>query len=75
MGIIVNKDTERRTELSDRITTSLRERASQTSGRAETDYVDKSEYSKDLKQTGKYTWVWFVLILLAVISLVVIFLF
>ena len=75
MAIIVNKETEKRTELSDRVTTSLRERASQTSGKAETDFVDKSEYGKDLKKTGRFGWVWFVLILLAIISLIVIILF
>lgn len=75
MGVIVNKESEKRTQLSDRVTTSLRERASQTSGKAETDFVDKSEYSKELRKSGKFAWVWFVLIVLAVISLIIIFLF
>ncbi len=50
MGIIVNKETEKRTELSDRVATSLRERSEQTSGKAETDYVKGSEYGKNLRK-------------------------
>lgn len=75
MAIIMNKETEKRTELTDRVTTSLRERAAQTSGKAETDFVEKSEYGKELRKSGRFGWVWFVLILLAAISLIVIFLF
>lgn len=75
MGIIVNKETEKRTELSDRVATNLRERSAQTSGKAETDFVAGSEYGKDLRKTGRFGWIWFILILLAAISLIVIFLF
>jgi len=73
MGIIVNKEMEKRSELTDRVSTSLRERAERTSGEAETDFVDNSEYGKDLKKSGRFSWVWFILILLAAVSLVIIF--
>ena len=75
MAIIMNKETEKRTELSEKVTTNLRERASQTSGEAKTDFVDGAEYAKGLKKSGRFSWVWFLLVLLAVISLIVIFLF
>ena len=74
MGIIVNKEMEKRSELSDKVSSSLRERAERTSGEAKTDFVKGSEYSKGLKGSGKFSWIWFVLILLAAISLLVIFL-
>ena len=69
MGIIVNKETERRTELTDRVSSNLRERTRQTGREAETDFVDDSEYAKDLKKGSRFSWFWFVLILLAVVSI------
>ncbi len=73
MAIIMNKETEKRSELTNRVTTSLQERARQTGREAETDFVDKSEYRKNLKRSGRFSWVWFVLILLAIVSLLIIF--
>ena len=75
MAIIMNKQAEKRSELTDRVTTSLKERERRESGKAETDFVEDSEYRKGLKKTGRFAWIWFVLILLAIISLIVIFLF
>jgi len=75
MAIIVNKETEKRTELTNRVATNLQERNRRTGREAETDFVENSEYRKGLKKSGRFTWVWFILILLAIISLIVIFLF
>lgn len=70
MGIIVSKDNDMSSKLNQRITADLRERASKTSLGDDPDLVEDSDYAKDLKKTGKHTWIWIVLVVLAVISLV-----
>ena len=72
MGIIVSKNNEENSRLNQRITADLRERANKTTLGEDPDLVEDSDYAKDLKKTGKYTWIWVVLIILAIISLVVI---
>ena len=73
MGMIVHKEHQRRSELNDRITEELRERArAEELDDDEPDYVEDSDYKKDLKKTGKFSWIWFVLIGLALISIVII---
>lgn len=69
MGIMMSKDMSRNSELNERISADLRARA-QNSQREDPDYVDDSNYIKDTKKTGKFTWVWIVLIVLALISLI-----
>lgn len=68
MGIMMSKDEDRNSELNRRISADLRARA-QSSEREDPDYVEDSAYVKDTKKTGKFTWVWIVLIVLAIISL------
>lgn len=68
MGIMMSKDMSRNSELNKRISADLRARA-QSEDREDPDYVDDSAYIKDTKKTGKFTWVWIVLIVLALISL------
>ncbi len=63
---------DRNSELNKRISADLRARA-QSDERDDPDYVDDSNYIKNTKKTGKFAWIWFVLIILAVISLVCIF--
>lgn len=70
MGIIVSKDNDENSRLNQRITADLRERANKTSYGEDPDLVEDSDYAKDLKKTGKYTWIWVVLVILAIISLV-----
>ena len=73
MGVIVNKDNTKKDELSRRIDADLRMKMSGGAGviNGETpDLVDESEYVKDFKKTGKFGWVWVVLIILAVLSLI-----
>lgn len=72
MGIIVSKNNDENSKLNQRITADLRERANKTTLGEDPDLVEDSDYAKDLKKTGKYTWIWIVLIVLAIISLVVI---
>ncbi|MCL1840099.1 hypothetical protein FWF89_03885 [Candidatus Saccharibacteria bacterium] len=72
MGILV-QDTGKRSELQDRISSELREKAQRTSQEGDdVDLVEDSAYTKELKKTGRFGWFWFALILLAVISVIVI---
>ena len=72
MGIIVSKNNEENSKLNQRITADLRERAQKTTLGEDPDLVEGSDYAKDLKKTGKYTWIWIALIVLALIALVII---
>ena len=72
MGIMVQKD-EDKSKLNEQINADLRERAERTSKEMDPDYVEDSDYTKDLKKTGRFAWVWAVLIVLAIISLIIIF--
>lgn len=74
MGVIVNKNNQQDNELSRRINADLREKALRASGVVgddETpDFAEDSEYVKDFKKTGRFGWVWVVLIVLAIISII-----
>lgn len=75
MGVIVNKK-ESQDELTRRINADLREKAIATSDIADgsdVDLAEDAEYLKDLKKTGRFSWVWIVLIVLAILALIVIF--
>jgi len=67
MGIMVSKDLEHNSELNRRITSDLRARTESVEKLHDPDYGEVD--SADTKHTGKFTWVWIVLIILAVISL------
>lgn len=71
MGMIVHKETQRRSELDDMLAAELRERA-KAEDRKDDELVADSDFTKDLKKTGNFSWIWFVLIGLALISLVLI---
>ncbi len=74
MGIIVNKEDNKNSDLEQRISADLRAKAVAEAPDGEvTDFETDSEYLRDTKKTGRFTWVWVVLIVLAIISLVVIF--
>ena len=77
MGVIVNKENNLDNELSRRIDADLRARAMETvdidggeGDSVETDFTDDSEYMRDLKKTSKFGWMWVVLIVLAILSLI-----
>ena len=76
MGIIVTKDEDKKSELTRRINADLMEKSRRNSGqqgrRRDPDFVEDADYSEDLKETGKFSWIWFVLVGLALISLVII---
>ena len=71
MGIIVEKE-KTHSELDERIRADLRRKASENSNNEILDFTENSAYSKDSKKTSRFGWIWFILILLAAISLVVI---
>ena len=69
MGVIVHKETERKSELNDRIAADLRTRAKMEE-QEDPDLVEDADYVRDLKKTGSFGWIWFVLIALALVSLI-----
>jgi hypothetical protein len=74
MGVIVNKNNQQDNELSRRISADLREKAIRASGvvgNDETpDFAEDAEYMQDFKKTGRFGWVWVVLIVLAILSVI-----
>ena len=77
MGVIVNKEQEKNSELSRRIDADLREKALKAtrSRNGDVDLAEDAEYLKDLNKTSRFGWVWIVLIVLAILSLISIFCF
>ena len=73
MGIIVNKENSKNNDLERRITADLRAKAVEAAPDSEvTDFVGDADYIRDTKRTGRFAWVWIILIVLAIISLVII---
>lgn len=76
MGIIVTKDEDKKSDLTRRINADLieksRRNSKQSRGRRDPDFVEDSDYSEGLEKTGRFSWIWFVLVGLALISLVII---
>ena len=70
MGIMATKETDKNVELTERINADLRARMQESSASADKDFAENSEYVKDLEKTGKFSWIWFVLIALAVVALI-----
>ena len=65
---------EEQSKLQERITADLRERSRRNSkNEGEVDLVEDSEYLKNPQKTSRFSWFWFVLITLAVLSLAIIF--
>ena len=70
MSIVTNKD-EDKSRLSQRINADLRAKMVETSKTTDDpDLIEDSEYVKDMKKTGKFGWVWIVLIVLALMSII-----
>ncbi len=71
MGVIVNKEDDKNNELAKRINADLRARAMAEADNGENpDFAEDPEYLKDTKKTGRFGWVWLVLIVLAIISMI-----
>ena len=64
MGIMVSKKDDVTDELTRRINADLREKMNASSkpvgDKEDPDYVEDSDYVRDLKKTGKYSWIWIV---------------
>ena len=74
MGILVNKEDNKNEDLERRISADLRAKAAETFDDGEvTDFASDSEYVRETTKTNRFAWVWIVLIILAIISLVIIF--
>ena len=70
MGVIVNKEQEKNKALSDRINADLRAKTLVAADSEDVDLAEDAEYLNDLKKTGRFGWVWVVLIVLAILSLI-----
>lgn len=70
MGILVSKDEDENSILQEKINADLRERVQSTSEPTDKDFAETSDYVADLQKTGRFSWIWIVLIILALISLV-----
>ena len=72
MGVIVNKEQEKDDVLTRRINADLRTRAKESADADGVDLVEDAEYLKNTNKTGRFAWVWVILIVLAILSLVLI---
>jgi len=71
---MVNKEDNKNVDLERRISADLRNKAVETFDDGEvTDFASDSEYIRETTKTNRFAWVWIVLIVLAIISLVIIF--
>ncbi len=68
MGIMISKDLEQKSELNRRIASDLRARTASVE-RLHTPEPDDETEIENTKKTGRFTWVWIILIVLAIISL------
>lgn len=72
MGVIVHKETDRDTDLNRRITADLRDRIQSEERGRDPDFSKDVDYIKNTRKTGRFSWFWCVLIVLALISLILI---
>ena len=72
MGILVEKD-EERSDLQNKITADLRRRADENSLGEDLDLVEESSFVDGTHKSSASTWFWGTLIILAALSLIVIF--
>ncbi len=79
MAMILNKK-EEEDELSKQIRADLREKSEETSNSTKKstaktpDFAEDSEYLKDFKETGRFSWIWIVIfVILIIVGLVVAF--
>ncbi len=72
MGVMMSKTEDDNVELTEKINADLRTRMQQTQDLPEgidPDFAD-AEYLEGFEQKSKFTWIWFILIALAIASLV-----
>lgn len=71
MGIMVTKDDDN-SKLTRDINASIRRKSQETMEINDKDFVGSSEYLKETEKSSKFSWIWAVLIALAIISLFII---
>lgn len=72
MGVMVTKDEDENVALTRRINADLREKVEevQLADGEEPDFIADSEYFEQYEKTGRFSWIWFILVGLAIVSLV-----
>ena len=73
MGVIVNKQNTNKNELSRRIDADLKDRQkamADIGGNEDPDFTEDSEYLRNMKKTSRFGWIWAVLIILAILSII-----
>ena len=72
MAVIVTKDDDDNIALTNKINADLREKISRTQNPDgdDPDFITDSEYLENQEKTGRVSWIWFILIPLALASLV-----
>ena len=72
MGVMVAKDEDDNKELTEKINADLREKMQRTqmADGEDPDFIENSEFFEQYEKTGRFSWVWFVLGVLALASLV-----
>lgn len=70
MGVMVSNNQERNSELNRRITADLRQKAQTSTPGMPTANDAAENYTAGTKRTGRFTWVWIVLIVLAILSVI-----
>lgn len=72
MGVMVTKDEDENQALTRRINADLREKVErvQIADGEDPDFIADSEYFEQYEKTGRFSWIWFILGILALISLV-----
>ena len=69
MGVIVTKN-DNESKLQQRINADLRNRVQNERQGEDPDFVEGADYMKNLKKTSRFGWVWAILVILAMASLV-----
>lgn len=72
MGVIVTKYEDDNVELTNKINADLREKMQKTqmADGEDPDFIADSEYFEQFEKTGRFSWIWFILVALALASLV-----
>jgi len=72
MGVMVTRDEDDNRELTRKINADLREKMqrTQTADGEDPDFIEDSEFFEQYEKTGRFGWIWFVLVALALASLV-----
>ncbi|MBQ6396127.1 hypothetical protein IJH89_00910 [Candidatus Saccharibacteria bacterium] len=66
----MTKEDDENVALTNRINADLREKVARTQGLTDEPDLEDADYLQEYEKTGRFSWVWFVLIGLAIASLV-----